>query len=148
MAHPLIPAFIETVRSYCGTRWRHQGRLPGIGLDCGGVHVCAAQAVGLPVHDHPGGYPRLPDGFTIEAILSQDLVKLDPMPAPDDLQPGDLLLFDYGMGPGHLAVWVGDSRMVDSWMTAKKVCERGLDMNMAKRMCAVYRWPDLEVESN
>jgi hypothetical protein len=36
---------------YIGTPYRHQGRTPGLGLDCAGVLVCSLQAAGVAVND-------------------------------------------------------------------------------------------------
>ena len=36
---------------FLGTPFRHQGRNPGIGLDCAGVLVCSLEAIGIPVND-------------------------------------------------------------------------------------------------
>ena len=36
---------------FIGTPYRHQGRTPGLGLDCAGVLVCALQSAGVEVED-------------------------------------------------------------------------------------------------
>ncbi len=38
--------FVRVARSYIGTPFHHQGRLPGVGLDCAGVIVCALAECG------------------------------------------------------------------------------------------------------
>ena len=38
---------IEVARGYVGTPFHHAGRLPGVGLDCIGVPVCAATRMWL-----------------------------------------------------------------------------------------------------
>lgn len=50
-------------RTQLGVPWRHQGRLPGVALDCAGLVICAARALGLvPVTFDVNGYSRVPDG--------------------------------------------------------------------------------------
>ena len=39
--------FIAAARSYLRTPYGHQGRMPGVLLDCVGVPICAARQVGL-----------------------------------------------------------------------------------------------------
>lgn len=41
------PAIVAAVRDCVGTRFRAQGRTPGLGLDCVGVVLVAAKAAGL-----------------------------------------------------------------------------------------------------
>jgi lipoprotein Spr len=41
------PAIVAAARSCIGTRFRAQGRKPGVGLDCVGVALFAAAAAGL-----------------------------------------------------------------------------------------------------
>lgn len=38
-------------RSLIGTPYSHAGRCPQVGTDCGGVVICAAKILGLPVKD-------------------------------------------------------------------------------------------------
>ncbi len=42
---------IATARSYIGTRFHHQGRLKGKGIDCLGLLVCVAQELSLVARD-------------------------------------------------------------------------------------------------
>lgn len=43
----LWPAIVAAARSCIGTRFRAQGRVPGLGLDCVGVVLVAAAAAGI-----------------------------------------------------------------------------------------------------
>lgn len=80
-----VARFIEEVRACLGTRWRHQGRLPGVGLDCVGLVVVPAGRVGLRVADSLD-YGLRPDGRLRAMVEAQ----MDPSPDP---RPGDVLLF-------------------------------------------------------
>lgn len=41
--------FAMAANTMVGTPFHHQGRLPGIGLDCVGLLLCAAQRGGVPI---------------------------------------------------------------------------------------------------
>ena len=58
---------VRVARSYLGTPFQHRQRLPGVGLDCAGVLVCAARELGLvaPDWDVPD-YRRAPDGTLLD----------------------------------------------------------------------------------
>lgn len=43
---------------FVGTKFSHQGRVPGVRLDCIGVVVCAHLAAGYPVSDYTAYGPR------------------------------------------------------------------------------------------
>ncbi len=63
------PAIVAAARACVGTRFRAQGRRPGLGLDCVGVVLVAAAAVGivpaiLPAYRLGGDCPD------VEAILA------------------------------------------------------------------------------
>ena len=86
--HPIArwPAIVAAARSCVGTRFRPQGRVPQLGLDCVGVLLVAAAAAGLPSADVPayrlGG--ALPD---VEAIL-----RLHGCAPIDEALAGDILV--------------------------------------------------------
>lgn len=65
------PAIVAAVRGCVGTRFRPQGRVPGLGLDCVGVVLVAARAVGINAINVPAyvlGGDKEPE---IEAALSE-----------------------------------------------------------------------------
>lgn len=87
---PRWPAIVAAVRSCVGTRFRAQGRTPGLALDCVGVALVAAAAAGItgvPVRpyalggDHEADLEGEPARFGCEAVvvpLSGDLVVVAP----------------------------------------------------------------------
>lgn len=94
--------FVERVRSYIGTPFAHQGRLPGVGLDCPGPLICACRELGLkpPAFDVTG-YPRVPDGLSLKAVCEEHM---QPVPLAD-LQPADVVLVAWQHGaPQHLGI--------------------------------------------
>lgn len=78
----------EIALSFEGTRFHHQGRLPGTGLDCIGVVVCAGQAAGLRMVDHTA-YGRNPNPRVLLAYIDRNFERIDEA----DAGIGDVLLY-------------------------------------------------------
>ena len=81
------PAIVAAVRACVGTRFRAQGRVPGLGLDCVGVVLVAAAAAGVEAVDLPayrlgGDYPDV-----AEILATSGCMRIDPA------LPGDVLVF-------------------------------------------------------
>ena len=132
-----IPAFIAAAESYAGTPFLHQGRLPGVGLDCAGVVVCALQQVGHPVTDAPPGYGRLPNQGMLERTVAETCDKV----AASALQDGDVLMFRFTKEPQHLAVYAA-GRLIHAWQDIGRVVVHDFDKVWRRRMVAAYRVRD------
>lgn len=94
MTSPLERRFALEAERMIGTRFHHQGRLPGIGLDCVGLVWCAAKHAGVSVDWERGdeaGYSRLRDHALFIRALRRRFDELGP---------------DATIGPGKiLALW-------------------------------------------
>ena len=126
MSHVTGQDVVAEARRWLGTPWRHQARLRGVGVDCGGLVVCVAQALGLPVQDHAPGYARLPDGVSLRACVESQCTRIP------ELEPGAVLLMRWADAPQHLAIvstlperfgiihaWAGIRRVVEHGLTAE-----------------------------
>ena len=145
-------AFLETIRSYLGTPWHHQGRMPGVGLDCPGPLICAAWALGLkPRSFDVNGYAREPDGLTLQRLCDEHLERI----AYVESAPGDVLLCRFKGGhPRHLGILsaLTDGRVY--WIHAddKRDGERGGRVREARlefsprymMLVQAYRVPGLD----
>jgi len=101
-----------------GTPFRHQGRSPGVGVDCVGVWVCALRSCGVEVEDC-ATYRRLPDSKELlRHMRSQFGEKRWPV-------VGDavVMLAPRHREPRHLAVYIGSGMVVDV-VEGKKVRRR------------------------
>lgn len=88
-----------------GTPYQHQGRLPGVALDCIGPLVVAAAHFG---HRAPGwditGYSPAPDG-SLQPLLDEHLTRKP----REQLGLGDVVLNAFRLGPPrHIAIIVGE----------------------------------------
>lgn len=90
--------FAMAVESYAGTPWMHQGRLPGVGLDCAGLVSCGLRAVGEDPIDETD-YRRQPDRRRILQWLQDHCDRIYGEP-----EIGDILLFGYHMNGTHVGV--------------------------------------------
>jgi hypothetical protein len=140
-------AFVATVRTFVGTPYHHQGRSPGIGLDCPGPIICACWHHGLkPLEWDVTGYARSPDGETLQAICDEHMDRIDYSMALE----GDVLLVRFQQGhPQHLGVLSGIYPELRYWIEAeayrhKKVIESRLIFNRASALVQAYRVPGLE----
>jgi murein DD-endopeptidase / murein LD-carboxypeptidase len=93
------PAIVAAVRGCVGTRFRLQGRVPGLGLDCVGVVMIAAAAAGV------GGFAP-----ATYALGGDHEAEIEAALAAAGCQPvlvamcGDILVIEPGPRRRHLAV--------------------------------------------
>src|SRR3990167_175008 len=88
---------IDEARKLIGTPWQHQGRQPGIGIDCAGVIVSLLGLLGLD--SDVAGYAREPNG----ELLSNASACLIPI-GRDAYQPADVVVFRLRSEPQHVAL--------------------------------------------
>lgn len=128
---------VMTARSFIGTPFRHQGRLPGTALDCAGVVVCAAQACGHPMRDQTG-YADMPHSGRFVAAVEEHCERI----APADARAGDLMIFAFARDPQHVAIvtQTDPTQIVHAWSNGPgRVVENGLDDYWRRRLRGCYR---------
>jgi murein DD-endopeptidase / murein LD-carboxypeptidase len=93
------PAIVAAVRACVGTRFRSQGRTPGLGLDCVGVALVAAGAAGM------SGIrvPAYALGGDHEARMTDFLAGVGCLPVVD-AEAGDMLVIAPSQRLRHIAV--------------------------------------------
>ena len=104
---------LATAKRYVGTRYRYGGESPTSGFDCSGFvqYVFARNGITLPRTSR----------------LQASAGEFIPL-AVESLQPGDLLLFaSTGRGVNHVAIYMGDNRILHSSAGAGKVVYDDLD---------------------
>lgn len=135
----MVPAaaVIDIARTYRETPFRHQGRRPGVGLDCVGMLVCAFRAAGLRVPDRRG-YGRQPDPAMMAGGLSEALVR---HPRTRPWQPADVLWMQFD-APQHLALYTGRS-IIHAYAQVGRVVEHRVDPLWVSRVVSVWRHPEV-----
>lgn len=131
----------QAARSCLGTPYHHQGRLPGVGMDCIGLLVYSGKAAGkLPLDLDVTGYPRYPDGKLLIHHLDANLDRVH----PDDMRPSDAVCVAYDRFPQHVGI-LGEYRhgglsMIHALGSAGKVVEHRLLFTRLMRFVGVYRF--------
>ena len=128
---------IAAARACIGTPFRHQGRLPGIGLDCAGLGIVAARAVGIDITDFTG-YPAHPFDGMLKKMFDQQsrLMRI----ATRDAAPGDVMLMRISSAPQHVAILSYDNCMIHAYQNIGKVAEHRMDEEWSNKIVAVYRF--------
>lgn len=129
---------VASARSMLGTPFRHQGRVPGVGLDCVGLVIAVARELDLSGYDVTG-YSRLPQPALLRHHLAcAGLVEHPPSAA----RPGDVMLMRLRRLAQHLAIRT-DIGMIHSHIGSGGVVEHRLAPNWQERLLSVFRFPDL-----
>lgn len=134
---------VAEARTWIGTRYRHQGRRKGVGVDCIGLVGGVALACGVPnasawlADPDMHNYARTPDPRMLRAACARffDIVGLD------HALPGDVLLFSLEREPRHFALLVAPGRIVHAYalLAARRVVEQALPIARAQ-MIGAYRF--------
>jgi cell wall-associated NlpC family hydrolase len=135
---------VAAARTHLGTAWRHQGRMPGVALDCAGLLVVVARQLGL-VHQafDVNGYSRRPDG-SMEQLCDEHLVRIAA------LELGAVLVLQTDKQPQHVGIvgdyWHGVDKfsLIHAADNAGRVIETRLMFARNLVLRGVYRFPGVE----
>jgi len=131
---------IAAARELLGTPWVHQGRTPGVGIDCAGVvlHILKLNGMTYEVN----GYPYEPNG----ELLKHTDACLTRIPTIS-FQPADVLVFRIMREPQHIAL-VTDKGILHSYNRGggglSRVVETGLNDIWRAHIVAAYKFPWVE----
>tara|TARA_R110001606_G_scaffold30344_1_gene93771 strand:- start:20272 stop:20697 length:426 start_codon:yes stop_codon:yes gene_type:complete len=131
---------IAAARECMGTPFKHQARVPGVGIDCAGLLVHCFKALGLP-HQDELGYPRTPYDGQLEKILdSQKSLQRIPVA---EAKTGDWLTMRLVRDPQHIALHAGEIRghtyIIHASSESGKVVHHRLDSLNRARVMGAYR---------
>ena len=127
-------SIIDAARACLGTPFHHQGRAPGLGLDCIGLIITALTAVGKSVRDR-ADYGRRPDGQSlVAALIDHGATRVE------EIEAGDVLLFRYDNQPQHVALATSPDTIIHSFAPAGKVVETSIGTYWKRRLTGIYRF--------
>jgi NlpC/P60 family putative phage cell wall peptidase len=133
---------VAAARSWLGTRWHHQGRVKGAGVDCAGLVIGVARELGIADVDF-ANYSRFPVGRTLRDVCGLYMTRIN----PEDVQPGDVLLMAFVTEPQHLAIvaeFDGRPTIIHAFADARGVVENDLAEPWISRIRGAYRMPGIE----
>lgn len=91
---------VAEARSWISTPWVHQQRTKGVAVDCAGLVIGVARALGLVDPDFDiNGYTRAPDG----TLLRRCAEVMQPV-QQHAMQPGDVLVIATDSEPAHMGI--------------------------------------------
>jgi len=138
---------VAEARTWVGTKYSHQARIKGVGVDCIGVAIGTARALGLVEPDFDiKGYTMQPDG-TMLAHCDKYMTRVDRA----DMQPGDIVVIEFIGDPQHFGMLVdyrhGGLGIVHASSKYRKVIETRLLFGpgaLSMKFVAAYRLPGIE----
>lgn len=135
---PTKREYYEKAREFIGTPFRHQGRLPGRGLDCVGLVVCAATAFGVQIDDVTD-YRRTPDWTRFKGEFEKNGMNLGNR--YEDAVPGTVVLLREGRWQTHCAVvgeQDGERTLIHAFILRNKVVEERFSQDWRERIQGVF----------
>jgi len=121
-----------------GTRWRHQGRVPGQGLDCVGLVVCVGQQLGLLTFDTLAYQRRAAaDGFI---VYFREYGREIPI---ERVHPGCVLAFREDKYPCHSGIVAEGPHgltIVHAYALRRKVVEERLTKEWINRIVGAFEY--------
>lgn len=130
----------NVVKKFVGTRYKPQGRLVGVGLDCLGTVIELMKELKIYKGGDKSNYSQIPDGYELYNSCKEWLVEKN----IEEMQEGDVLLMKFNEEPQHLAVLVDNNNIVHSYLIARKVVIHRLDDLWKSRVIAVFEFKEIE----
>jgi len=128
---------VAIARKWLGTKFHHQGRKLGVGVDCIGLIAEVAKELGLSFEDRID-YARAPQDGELQRELEKYLI-------PAELKIGCVALFKMEKEPQHVGIitdyGVAGLGLIHSYAQSRKVVEHNLDASWRARIVGVYEFP-------
>lgn len=137
-------SFVAAARAQKGVRFQHQGRLPGVGLDCAGLVIVAAKAAGIELKDNTTYGHRPPADLLMSLVLENGMTPVRRV----DIRPGDLVVLTFDNNPQHIAIVSevpegGSPRIIHANAKMRKVVEHSLVGDWRDRIAHVWRFKEM-----
>lgn len=132
--------------TWLGTPYHHQGRVKGVGVDCGTLICEVYEKVGLMPHLDPRPYPQdwhlhqLGERY-LEHVKSVCFEVEDP-------QPGDIVLYKIGLCVSHAGIVVDWPMIIHSYLKSGVILQDGTKGSLARRISGFYRMNPLKNAGN
>lgn len=143
---------VSKAREWIGTKFLHQGRVKGLGVDCVGLPLCVAEELQLKdVHgtsfkssDYTN-YARQPIG----GFVHKECVRRMKSKSVNDLKAGDVVTLKVPTEPCHVAIIAvrdGVLYMIHAYCdgTLNRVVEHILDAKWKRRIVGCFEFSEVE----
>jgi len=133
---------IAEARTWIGTRWHHQGRMRGVGVDCAGLVIGVARSLGLSEFD-VANYSRIPSGGLLRELCAANMRLIARELAAD----GDVYLMRFEREPQHLAIrstWQDMPSIIHAYADVRRVVEHVIDDEWLARIVGAFHIPGVE----
>lgn len=139
-------AVVAEARTWVGTPFHHMNRVKRAGVDCAHLVIGVMEAALSRFPHDPGRYPTdwMKHGGPSFAARFLAVLNHYGHEVQEPAQPGDLIVFRYGLYISHMAICVGGNRIVHA-VRRVGVLEDDLDTNvgLAHRRSGVWCiWPE------
>lgn len=142
---------VAEARTWIGTRFHHQARIKGRGVDCINMVIAVATEVGLLAPDdrvfdwenYPEyhGYGTSPNGSLLLSGCDRFMDRI----SIKDLQPADVIIFRFVQEAQHFAIVTSlePTYIVHAYAQVKRVVEHRFDEVWLARAVGAYRFRGL-----
>lgn len=130
-------AMVAAARDQLGVEWVHQGRTPGVELDCLGLVVHAAASIGIQI-PHYADYERWPRPDVLRARTLEVAQRI----SPGIRRPGDLLILRIVQMPVHFVLVTGADSLIHAYTAPpiKSVVETRMGHLWENRIVDIFRF--------
>lgn len=131
---------VAEARRWIGTRFQHQGRVRGVGVDCVGLVIGVARELLLvPESFDITGYGRQPDGMTFQDYCDSHMIQS----SKEAAVPGNVVSIAFNKHPMHLAILAdyahGGLSIIHALASSRKCIEQRLDEVWMSRIAGWHR---------
>lgn len=135
-------SIIAEARTWLGTPHVHQARIRGVGVDCIGLVVGVALALGLPsaeafLASPYRTYAARPNVAALENACAAFLVPVA------QRQAGDIVLMHFVGEPQHFGILTGGDYLIHAYAPARAVVEHRIDPKWRRRIMRAYAYREL-----
>ena len=130
---------VKTARTLINTPYHHQGRTPGVGIDCIGVVITVGHQLNLFDYDY-SNYTREADGKLL-TLVEKHCVKLP------KLTEGAIAVFKLSAIPHHVGIiskFRGNWGLIHAYQNVGRVREHEFISWWQNKLIGVYGLPNVE----
>lgn len=137
---------VKEALTWLGTPYHHQGRIKGVGVDCGTLICEVYEKVGLMNHLDPRPYPQ---DWHLHQMGERYLEHVKSVCFEvEDPQPGDIVLYKVGLCASHAGIVIEWPMIIHSFLKSGVILQDGTKGSMARRIVGFYRMNPLKDAGN